>query len=273
MATMGERQVVGPLGVGALTVTMAVQKEGEPVRAGKRLSARFAADEGARAMLRREATILARLDGRGAPRLIDEGEDALGPYVVMELCAMSRVGSRSASATRLGPEWFDLATRAALGALVRVHEASDAKGPLGVVHGDLSPDNVLVADDARGAAIVDFGLSRFRDDPGPLPGPFRGTLSFAAPEVARGEIPDARSDLFGLAASLLAAAWGQPPRPLENFAAVLAEAAETPIDAYAARASAGLDPRVAEVLCACVRFDPGDRPARARDALDALSSI
>jgi eukaryotic-like serine/threonine-protein kinase len=270
MATMGDRQVVGALGAGALTMTMAVQKEGEPVRAGKRLSTRFAADEDARAMLRREAMILARLDGRGAPRLIEEGEDALGPFLIMELCAMSRVGPRSASAVRLGPEWFDLATRAALGALVRVHEASDARGPLGVVHGDLSPANVLVADDARGAALVDFGLSRFRDDPGPLPGPFRGTLAFAAPEVARGELPDARSDLFGLAASLLATAWDQAPRAAGDVAATLAEAAENSIDAYAARASAGLDPRVAEVLCACVRFDAKDRPARARDALDAL---
>jgi eukaryotic-like serine/threonine-protein kinase len=270
MSEMGDRKVVGALGVGVVTVTLAVQREGEPVRAGKRLSARFARDEDARAMLLREAAILACLDGRGAPRFIDRGEDAHGPYIVMELCPMSRIASRSASAVRLGPEWFDLATRAALGALAKVHEADDANGPLGVVHGDVSPHNVLVADDARGAALIDFGLARFRDDPGPATGPFRGTLSFAAPEIARGDAGDARSDLFGLAASLLAVACGQPAREGQDFAALLTEAAETPIDAYAKQASAGLDPRVADVLCACVRFDPQERPGRAREALDRL---
>ena len=267
---MGDRQVKGALGVGAVTVTLAVQREGEPVRAGKRLSSRFAADEDAHAMLRREAAILASLSGRGTPLLVDQGEDGLGPYVVMELCEMSRLSTHAARAPRPGPAFWGLATRAALDALALVHEATDTRGPLGVVHGDLSPDNVLLADDAGSARLVDFALSHFRDDAGPAPGPFRGTLPFAAPEVARGEAANERSDLFGLAASLQASACGRPPNEGKDFAALLAEAAETPIDAYAARASAGLDPRVAEVLRACVRFDPRDRPARARDALDGL---
>jgi len=270
MATMGDRQVKGALGIGAVTVTLAVQREGEPVRAGKRLSARFTADEDARAMLRREAAILASLSGRGAPRLVEQGEDGLGPYVVMELCAMSRLSTHAARDPRRGPSFWGLATRAAFDALALVHGAADARGPLDVVHGDLSPDNVLVADDAGSARLVDFALSRFRDDPGPTRGPFRGTVSFAAPEVARGEWVDVRTDLFGLAASLLSSAYGRPPREGNDFAALLAEAAETPLDAYAAVAAGGLPPRVAEVLRACVRFDPQERPATAKEALARL---
>jgi len=270
MASMGDRQVKGTLGVGAVTVTLAVQRDGEPLRAGKRLSARFVADEDARAMLRREGAILASLAGRGAPHLVDQGEDALGPYVVMELCAMSRLATYAARDPGPGSSFWGLATRAALGALTLVHEAADARGPLGVVHGDLSPDNVLCADDAGSARLVDFALSRFRDDPGPSRGPFRGTLSFAAPEVARGEVTNARTDLFSLAASLLASAYGKPPREGDDFAALLTLAAESPIDAYATRASSGLPPRVAEVLRACVRFDPRDRPPKAKEALARL---
>jgi serine/threonine protein kinase len=221
-------------------------------------------------MLRREVAILASLSGRGTPRLVDQGEDGLGPYLVMELCEMSRLATHAARDPRPGPAFWGLATRAAFGALALVQEAADARGPLDVVHGDLSPDNVLVADDAILARLVDFALSRFRDDPGPQRGPFRGTLSFAAPEVARGEVADARTDLFSLAASLLASACGRPPREGKDFAALLAEAAETPIDAYAASASVGLDPQVAEVLRACVRFDPRERPATAMEALAHL---
>ncbi len=251
-------------------MTLAVQREGEPLRAGKRLSPRFAADEDARAMLRREAAILSALAGRGVPRLVDQGEDALGPYLVMELCAMSRLSTQKGRTPKPGPAWWGLATGVGLTALAHVQEAEDARGPLCVVHGDVSPENVLLADDAGEARLVDFGLSRFRDDPGPPRGPFRGTLRFAAPEVARGEAPDARSDLFSLGASLLASASGIFPREGMDFAALLADAAEKPIDGFARLAAAGLDARVAEVLRACVRFDPRDRPADARDALAQL---
>jgi eukaryotic-like serine/threonine-protein kinase len=266
---LGGRRVVRVLGVGALTETLAVAKDGEPVRAAKRLSSRFRDDEAARAMILREAAVLCRLGGRGSPRLV-EHDDTLDPYIVMDLVLMRSLAARGSSA-RPDKAWFALAARATMRALSLVHEASDADGPLGVLHGDISPDNVLVADDGQDAALVDFGLARWREDPGPLRGPFRGTLSFAAPEVARGEMPDRRSDLFSLAASLLATACGELPREGDDFAALLVRAGEAPIDAYAARASAALEARVARVLVACVRFEAKDRPASAREAAYALA--
>jgi serine/threonine protein kinase len=264
---MGDRRVLGTLGVGAVTTTLAVRRDGEPVRAGKRLLARFRADDEARARFFREGEILRRLDGRGAPRLLETGEDALGPYLVMESLALPSLSAQRFATRSDRANWVTRASRAAMRALAAVHDADDDAGPLGVVHADLSPDNVLVADDAGSAAMVDFGLARWRDDAGPPPGAFRGTLAFVAPEVARGELADARSDLFALAASLLAAASGEPPRHGSDFAPLLAAAAEVAIDDYAARASRDLSPAVARVLVACVRFDPADRPASAREAL------
>jgi serine/threonine-protein kinase len=266
---MGGWRVRRALGVGAVTVTLEVERDGE-LRAAKRLLARFAGDPEASAMLLREGSILLALSGRGAPRVVDRGEDGDGPFVVMELSALPSLGARVACQERPRAAWLRLAALSSFGALSQVHEATAEGAPLAVVHADLTPDNLLVGDDGRDALIVDFGLSHFRDDAGPSQGPFRGTVGFAAPEVARGAIADERSDLFGLAATLLATASGAPPRRGADFAALLREAAEAPIDAYVARASAGMDPALAKLLTACARFEPGERPSTAREALALL---
>jgi serine/threonine protein kinase len=267
---MGDRLVLGTLGVGAVTLTVAVRRDGEPVRAGKRLHPRFRSDEEARALLLREGEILRRLDGRGAPRFVEAGEDLLGPYLVMEHLAMPSLSAQDSSVRLRGTPWFSGASRSILRALAEVHEATDSDGPLAIVHADLCPDNVLVGDDGRAAAIVDFGLSRWRDDQGPASGAFRGSLGYVAPEVARGEAPDSRSDLFALAVSLLAAASGELPRQGSDFASLLATAAEVGIHDYAVRASVALPADVSRLLVECVHFDPRDRPASAQEALARL---
>ena len=109
----------------------------------------------------------------------------------------------------------------------------------------------------------------------PDDGAFRGSLLHCAPEVARGEKPTARADLFALAASILHVATGVSPRAQDahgyaGAAALLAAAAERPVGAYDALAPArraALGPHVLDALRACLAFDPGARPARAADLL------
>ena len=80
-------------------------------------------------------------------------------------------------------------------------------GALAVVHGDLSPANLLVDDEAR-VHVIDLGLASFRDAAAPTMGLLRGTVRYVAPEVARGEPATVQSDLFSLALTLLYAASG-----------------------------------------------------------------
>lgn len=218
----------------------------------KRLPPRARDEAWMRARLAAEAELLAELAGRGAPRLVARGADAHGPWLVME-----RVGwpSLAEHAGRVDPAWIARAAPAAFEALASVHAA-------GAVHGDVSPANVLVAPDASRAVLVDFGLALAPRMPPMPPGPFRGTLAFAAPEAARGEPLDARADVFSLAASVLFAACGVPPRAGTEPAAVLLSAAEQPIDAWALRAASTLEPELGRALVACCAFDPGERLLR-----------
>ena len=216
--------------------------------------------EDARAQIVREAEILGRLAGRGAPRLVHAGSDERGPFVVMQ-----RVGTETLRS--LARDRLATAARMAFAALAAVHEAADETGPLGLVHADLSPANVLFSPAFDRAWIIDFGLARGREWPAPAGGAFAGTIAFAAPELARGEAADARADLFALSAALLSAALGREPRPRGELglAAQLARAGEQPLDDFARAAPI-------PVLAACLAFDPGQRPPSARAVLDALAT-
>src|SRR5206468_12994287 len=86
----------------------------------------------------------------------------------------------------------------------------------GVVHRDLKPGNVMLTPEGR-VKILDFGLARQDRVPGtgsPLelsgPGVILGTPRYMAPEQVRGEITDARSDLFSLGVMLYEMASGKP---------------------------------------------------------------
>jgi serine/threonine protein kinase len=272
-ATRGHH-IVRTLAVGnmATTFEMAASPGGD-VFVCKRLLPRYAADPEAARLLVQEADLLRRLAGKATPRLIDAGQDEHGPFVVTERVGAPSLASGASFAASL-PEvkraaWVGGAALAAFLALAIVHEATDESGPMAIVHADLSPDNVLVKDRAT---ILDFSLASWRDAPRAPGGAFRGTLLYAAPEAARGEAMDPRSDLFALAASLLHVASGERPRPATEPSPLLLQAGEANLDEYARRAGARLDAALAGALARCLAFDREARPGSARDVLRALES-
>ena len=245
----------------------------------KRLAPRAAEDEGMRQLLVAEGRVLERLAGRGAPRLLASGEDGLGPWIVMTRIEAPPLAARAGS---LGARGAVVAAASLFRALAAVHACE-------VVHSDVSPSNVLLSDRAlagdrlssglagplprheASATLVDFGLCRWDGAPAPPPGPFRGTLLYAAPELARGEPFDRRADLFSAAAALLHIHSGQPPRSQRSDAAMLLAAGDEPIDPWSVGASADLPAPARDALVACCAFDAANRPLSADEALDRFA--
>lgn len=162
----------------------------------------------ARARALREAQALARVDHPGVVRLLDLCiEDGQACLVLDALAGPSLRGQvlpwRSASAV-----FAQVAD-----ALVAVHAA-------GLVHRDVSPDNILVGPEGR-ATLIDFGLARpwqtraADDDFLALhlspPDAAAGTPSFMAPEQRRGGPTDPLADQYGLCATLLSCLAVQVP--------------------------------------------------------------
>ncbi len=233
----------------------------------KRLASAHRGVAEARDMLTREACILHLLAGCGhtaAP--VAEGVDEAGPFLITEMAAGRAVGSRAPGAA---DEPLRELTEA-LRAIHAVHNAADGEGPLQVVHGDLSPENLLVQS-AGGrlpchVTVVDFELASFRGGGPPHDGAYRGTLPFAAPESAREGARTVQTDLFALGAIFYARFTGLPARRREG-PALLLEAAEEPVDLQPLSA---LPPRVEAALARLLAFDSSARAASAKEVLDQL---
>ncbi|MEU5270135.1 serine/threonine-protein kinase [Streptomyces hygroscopicus] len=138
----------------------------------------------------------------------------------------------------------------------------------GVVHGDVTPENVLVTEDGV-AKLTDFGISRALWSQATMTrtGGVRGKPPYLPPEVARGDQADRKSDVFALGATLYAAVEGRSP---------YGEAAH-PM-AYVARAAEGcIEPPhragpLVEALTALLAVEPSRRPA-ADQALRLLRRV
>jgi len=156
-------------------------------------------DETARKRLWREARAAAGISHPNICQLFEVDETDEGLVLAMELLDGEPLGARLARGS-LSPADSSSITLQALDALAALHSR-------GLIHRDLKPSNLFLT--ARGVKLLDFGLAR------PVSGSFGaettllteagvivGTPNYMAPEQARGEAVDARSDLFSIAAML-----------------------------------------------------------------------
>ncbi|MBB1490597.1 serine/threonine protein kinase [Paracoccus sp. MC1854] len=171
----------------------------------KALSAQFAGDEGYLELMRREEA-MRNIIHDAVVRYSECSRTAEGNmFLVMDFIdgpALSEV----MNARRLSPrELLIIAHRVAEGlAAAHVH---------GVVHRDLSPDNIILRDNrVEGATIIDFGIAKdtFSRARSVVGNQFAGKYEYAAPEQFEGKAVPA-SDLYALGATLAAAARGEIP--------------------------------------------------------------
>ena len=107
--------------------------------------------------------------------------------------------------------------------VARVADALDAAHARGLVHRDVKPANVLIADPdgEEHVYLSDFGLSVHGAGAAGGDGGWAGTLAYLAPEQIRGEALDARTDVYALGCVLFHALTGRPPFPTGDEQAAL----------------------------------------------------
>ena len=199
--------------------------------------------------------------------IYDVGEYDGVPYVVMAFVEGQSLAGRLADGARFGD------CRQAVCLAREVAEALAAVHTHGIVHRDLKPGNILL-DGTGHALLTDFGLSRFECDAEHLTeeGTMTGTPAYMAPEQARCDKVDARSDLFSLGSVLYHVFTGKPPFVGPSVSAVLTSLAlDTP--SSLAESHPELPLALTELLMQLLAKDPADRPASAQDVVDRLRAI
>lgn len=152
----------------------------------------------------REARIAARLHHPNAVQVYDVVDDDGGPCLIMQYVPSRSLATAVAEDGPMAPhEVARLGTQIAA-ALAAAHR-------VGIVHRDVKPGNVLMADDGT-VKITDFGVSHAFDDVTVTStGMVTGTPAYLAPEVARGEDSTAASDVYSLGSTLYFAVQGRAP--------------------------------------------------------------
>ncbi len=173
----------------------------------KRVLPRLARNQEFLQLFLAEARIAAGLNHPNIAQIFELGQEGNDWFLTMEYVAghdLQRVLYRARSEGKpipLGARLRVIADAAA--GLDHAHRATDGEGrPLGIVHRDVSPHNVLVGFDG-GVKLIDFGVAKATHLIEPhRPALLRGKAPYMSPEQATGQPVDARSDVFSLGAVL-----------------------------------------------------------------------
>ena len=168
-------------------------------------------DEAFLERFRREALAAARLSHPNIVSIYDTGTEPRADgapdlqYIVMELCGGGTLDDLLRTNRSLPPERVASIGRAVCHALGYAHRQ-------GIVHRDVKPANVLIADDGL-LKVGDFGIAKaaFAKSDITTTGSILGTVTYLSPEQSRGDEPDARSDIYGLGILLYELTVGRPP--------------------------------------------------------------
>ena len=239
-----ERLAVGGMGI----VYLAESPSGRQV-AVKLIRPSLVDDPEFRARFRREVKAARSVGGFHTAAVVDADPDANPPWMVTQYVPGPSLDARVKRAGPLDPAALHQLAAALAEGLHAIHSR-------GLVHRDLKPLNIILADD--GARIIDFGIAKtmgVSSDPRlTATGNVVGTPAFLSPEQLDGSPVGPASDIFSLGSVLTFAATGRAPFDAGNFTATSYAVVNKPPELRS------LTQPLLDLIAACLAKDPASRP-------------
>ena len=252
---VGEFRLHARLGAGGMGRVFLGHSPGGRAVAVKVVHPHLARDAAFVDRFRREVAAAQAVNGSYAAPVVDAGPDDDPPWLAIAYVAGP---SLQDVVTAAGPLPEDAVLKLAAGLAEALRVIHDC----GLVHRDLKPGNVLLADD--GPRVIDFGIARALDGTVLTSAEsLLGTPSFMSPEQAQGQPAGPASDVFSLGGVLYFAATGTPPFGAGHPAVMLYRIVHTEPDLTP------LPARLRELIAACMAKDLAQRatPAELSAAL------
>ncbi len=242
----------------------------------KVLSRRLARNNDALMRFERETKAIAALSHPNIVAIFDVTQDGEVYFAVMELLEGESLKERLSR----GPIPWSETRRMALS----VAEGLAAVHAMGVVHRDIKPGNIFLTT-ANVTKLLDFGLARMDTNPPAarsddnstftqhtMIGTVMGTTNYMSPEQVRGQLADARSDVFSFGAVLYEMITGRRPFQRETPADTMAAILKDPPPPLSEVATAA-PPALADLLQQCLQKNPSERFPTADALADALRPL
>jgi len=265
---LGKYRILAVLGRGGMGV---VFRAHDPlldrVVALKAMLPGLAASQSAKERFFREAKAAAALKHAHVVTIFDVGEDRRAPFLAMEFLDGESLDDRirrqprlpTADILRIGKEMAE--------GLEVAHER-------GLIHRDIKPGNIWLEGAKGHVKILDFGLARAMREQTHLTqsGAIVGTPAYMAPEQAASKKVDHRCDLFSMGCVLYRMSTGERPFKGDDTLSIIAALAlETP--APPAQLNPALPVELSDLIMRLLAKKPEDRPADAREVVEALLAI
>lgn len=203
---VGRYEILGRVGTGGMAELFLARARGlegfEKLFVLKRMHKSATSDSGLVSLFLDEARIAAQLEHPNIVQVYDIGFSDESHYFAMEYVHGADVRRLFERASARGGLSVDAAITMVVGVLAGLQHAHEKRGrdgePLGMVHRDVSPSNVLVSFDGA-VKLADFGIAKVAArQSNTEAGLRRGKAAYMSPEQCRGERLDRRSDLFSL---------------------------------------------------------------------------
>nr|MBA2440295.1 serine/threonine protein kinase [Thermoleophilaceae bacterium] len=265
---IGRYRLDGRLGAGGMsTVFLATDTVLERPVAVKLLAEHLAEDADFVARFRREALAAARLQHPNIVQVYDSGEDpdSHRHFIVMEYVDGPSCADLLRDRKRLEIDEAVGIIRDACHGLDYAHRAR-------VVHRDVKPGNLLLAQETGSTKLADFGIAKAAEQTSLTQvGAVLGTAAYLSPEQARGDQAGAPSDIYSLGVCAYQFLTGRLPHEYTSLTELALKQLEQPVEPVSVHRPE-VPPELDRAICTCLEREPGDRyhstveMARALDA-------